>query len=520
MDRRTGPVQVYGRIPEHAMRCGVGEVLAHEMHAVQADCRLLRRAWDGARGEKHRLQTENDAMREQVQRLEAEVARLGEIVTEYREAADASEAVRRGRKDDLLETMTRGSAALKGASAGAAAWAARGREVVREAAEAAEAARVAREEEAEEARQALATAEAQRVAAEAAAEGAAAVAQARNEERKRAAATAAAERLAIFGQLEAERAEAERAALETAMAQRAAREELIAERLAVERQAVEERKSFEAEAAKCRADLLAEHVAREEAAAMKLAEEAAKRAALEDFLAGSQRDLAGAQQEAASQRDAAARAEAAGGEAAAAAAAEAAEEAAFRAFTDAWRAAPANRRGKLRLTVHSAHDLRRSDYRLLGGSSDPFVVVQFGEGAQKRTSTQPKSRSPEWEEVIALGGVTAAHLQYATLVLTVLDEDNGRLRELFSTRDDHMGQATVGLAALIQAPHNHSYEIDLGGGAVSGCGTLKVSAAFVPLPPDDAALHAAYEATGRRVPSSARANEPGRVRRTETVSMF
>ena len=74
--------------------------------------------------------------------------------------------------------------------------------------------------------------------------------------------------------------------------------------------------------------------------------------------------------------------------------------------------------------------------------------------------------------------------------------------ELFSSVDDDLGQASLGLAALADAP-SHAYAVDLSHGLVQGGqGELRLSAAFEPLPPDEGALRAAYVATGRKLPAT------------------
>ena len=356
------------------MRCGVGEALTHEMRTVQAqNTRLAHMAnW---------LSGERDTMCAEIVELKSENARLSSELNALHAAAQAAEKERRARTDSLLGLAATGGAALARAARGAASWAERGRDAARREAEEAAASRQRCEEAAESARQALARAEADRTRAEeqarvaaererAAAE--AAVAAARVEERRLAAAKAAAERLALMAQLEAERAEGERAAAERAAVERAERDKLAAERLAAQAAAAQAAEA--AAAAQAQRDLIAAQKA------------AAERAAAEDLE----------------------RARRAADEAAAAN-----EEGAWVAFSDAWKAAPANRRGRLSLTVHRARGLKKADYSLLGGSSDPYVVVQMNDSPPVRTATKTNSTTPVWEDKFDLGecSVRPQHLR-------------------------------------------------------------------------------------------------------------
>ena len=92
-----------------------------------------------------------------------------------------------------------------------------------------------------------------------------------------------------------------------------------------------------------------------------------------------------------------------------------------------------------------------------------------------------------------------AHVLFGSLLLTVKDEDQGRFKEMWSTLDSDLGQAYVALTELKHAP-SHTYTAALSSGPIHGKGELIFSAAFEALPPDEAAMRAAYAATGRTVP--------------------
>jgi hypothetical protein len=97
--------------------------------------------------------------------------------------------------------------------------------------------------------------------------------------------------------------------------------------------------------------------------------------------------------------------------------------------------------------------------------------------------------------------VNLAQVLFGSVLLTVKDEDRGRVNELFSTTDNELGQANVRLDALQKEP-SHTYTVPLDKGPIDGKGQLVFSATWSDLPPDEAAMRVAYEASGRTVPVS------------------
>lgn len=65
-------------------------------------------------------------------------------------------------------------------------------------------------------------------------------------------------------------------------------------------------------------------------------------------------------------------------------------------------------------------------------------------------------------------------------------------------QDNDLGQAAVPLLEL-ESKREHAYTVALGE-TIEGSGEVSFSATFEPLPPNEGALRAAYEATGRVVP--------------------
>ena len=433
------------------MRCGVGEGLAAEMHLMHRDFARMSRELRAAQEELERVRSEKGA-----------------------------------KTDSLVNIFAKSGVGMARAKSHASAWADRGRDAARAEAAAAEAARLAAEEEARRAATARAAADAEverltKALADAQGDGkdAARLAAeaARAEATRLAAAEAAAKKLAFISRMEAERTEQMRAAAEKAAAERAEHEAQRA-KLAAEKEAAE----AEAAAASQRADRLSANV---EAAKAERDRISAEKAAVEEQAV---RDLE--------------------------AAALAAERAAYAAFCDAWRAAPANRRGKLTLTIVSASGLKQaavltkkgvdlSQLSALGASVDPYCVVAFGKVTEK-TPTVAKTLAPEWNATIALGEVTIADLLFGTALLTVKDEVTSAFsKDYFGNSDSDLGQARVRLAEL-EKEKTHTYTVAMGGSgsgaATEGHGKLTFSASFEALPSDQAAMRSSYEKTGRSVP--------------------
>ena len=65
------------------------------------------------------------------------------------------------------------------------------------------------------------------------------------------------------------------------------------------------------------------------------------------------------------------------------------------------------------------------------------------------TNQQPTTTTdPEWHETLAFGNVVLRDVVRSSLLLRVLDQDNARGRELFSSKDDVLGELTVPLSGL------------------------------------------------------------------------
>jgi len=86
------------------------------------------------------------------------------------------------------------------------------------------------------------------------------------------------------------------------------------------------------------------------------------------------------------------------------------------------------------------------------------------------------------------------------VVLTVRDQNSGKLHELFSTADSNLGQAMVQLSEL-EHSLQHRYTVPLDAGPMASAqGELSFSASFAPFAVDELSMKAAYVATGRAVP--------------------
>ena len=465
---RTGPRNLPytagGRLPEHAMRCGVGELYATEMHHMAIEQRQFRRSVSSMHAELARLRDENAALRAENHAMRDENAKF--------KARQSSKVA------GLIESMGRSSLGLSRARGGSVAWAERGRAAANAEAEQAAAARLRADADSAAATRALAEAEAElaRMEARLSSQGAAAeaaVAAARAEAQRRGAAKAAAERLAFVARMEADRAENERVAAEKAAAERAERE---AERAKLEG----ERAAAEADAAAAATRANTAQAEHDRVAAEKVQVEAQ---AVSDL----------------------------------AAAAEAAEVAAYRAFADAWKAAPANRRGKLSIRVERATVKKGSafskggiDFSNMGDTMDPYAVVQFGTTEAQRTETLRKTTEPAWNATIDVGECTVAEVLFSSVVLTVKDDNTseGTRSSMMKSiglgdgDDEELGVTRVCMQEL-ERTREHTYTKPLGqlAGESADEGEVTFTAAFEPLPHDDRALRAAYEATGRMVPA-------------------
>ena len=94
--------------------------------------------------------------------------------------------------------------------------------------------------------------------------------------------------------------------------------------------------------------------------------------------------------------------------------------------------------GTLEVLVHRAAGLLAADKN---GLSDPYVIVQLGEGKLWRSRVVPKTLDPVWEESYLVSGALRDTIS-SPLLVTVMDRDRGQ------TTDDYLGELTVDLVAL------------------------------------------------------------------------
>jgi len=140
--------------------------------------------------------------------------------------------------------------------------------------------------------------------------------------------------------------------------------------------------------------------------------------------------------------------------------------------------------GTLVVHLKSAKGLKRGDIRLLGGSTDAYVVVSAANGKCKLTSSTVKSSlSPTWDEELHLeslesvGGKGASPLTLGEFLswemqLHIYDRDEGKMKEFLSRSDDCIGSVSFSLLPGLATLNDADFELNI---PSPGRGTINVS---------------------------------------------